>query len=148
MLGSLARKLRALGYDTAYYRSGSDVDLLSLATSSNRVILTSDRALAAGAPGRGAEAILVAGENDRERFRNLAGAVREKGLPMSRGPPLCSVCGGSLEKVAKSEVSGRVPPSVERRHRLFYRCFSCGKLYWRGGHWKRLRYLASILEAE
>ena len=110
--------------------------------------MTSDKALAARAPSMGAQAVLITGGNDRERFRHLASAAKEKGVPLSKGPPLCSVCGGVLEKVARSEVSGRVPPLVEGRHRLFYRCLSCAKVYWRGSHWKRLRYLRTILEAE
>ena len=46
MLGSLARKLRALGFDTAYYKSGDDLGIITLAARSSRIILTADRSLA------------------------------------------------------------------------------------------------------
>ncbi|MDG6910249.1 MAG: hypothetical protein JRN08_07755 [Nitrososphaerota archaeon] len=146
MLGTLARKLRALGFDTTYYRSGDDAGLLEAASSEGRIILTSDRALAANAPSRGASAVLLSQRTDGARVSAVARACRERGIPLVRGDPLCSVCGGELETLRKGEVTGRVPPAVERRHNLFFRCAACGKLYWRGSHWKKLRSLANRLD--
>ncbi len=146
MLGSLARKLRALGFDTAYYKSGDDAGLLRLASESERIVVTSDRGLAALARNRGIGAILVAGKSDGQRIRRLAEGAKALGIELTRGDPLCSVCGGELLPVQKTKVAGAVPPSVEKRHRLFFRCADCGQLYWRGSHWKRLMSLARNLE--
>lgn len=138
MLGSLARKLRALGFDTAYYKSGEDAGLVGLAAREGRLILTSDRSLAASASSKGVRALLVEGKNDRERIRTLARVASDGELGLAPGEPLCSLCGGLLRVTSKEEIAGKVPPSVERRHRLFFRCASCGQLYWRGSHWKKL----------
>ena len=46
MLGSLARKLRIFGYDTLYFREGSDAELERVAIAEDRVIVTADRGLA------------------------------------------------------------------------------------------------------
>jgi hypothetical protein len=146
MLGSLARKLRALGFDTTYYRSGDDSGLMDLAGRENRVILTSDRHLASRALRRDLRAILLTGRDDRARVRRLARGAHLSGIPLARGDPLCSICGGGLTRLEKKDIAGRVPPAVERRHRLFYRCFSCGQVYWRGSHWKKLRALARQLD--
>jgi uncharacterized protein with PIN domain len=146
MLGSLARKLRALGFDTVYYKTGDDSDLLDLAAREERVILTSDRSLASRALAKRLRAILLIGKNDRVRVRRLAGAAQLWGIPLVRGDPLCSLCGGRLARLRRKDVKGRVPLSVERRHRLFYKCFSCGQVYWRGSHWKKLRSLARQLK--
>ncbi len=146
MLGSLARKLRALGFDTDYYRSGDDQGLMKLASESRRVIITSDRALASVAAARGGSAILVSGRNDGNRIRALVRGAARANIKLVRGHPLCSLCGGQLVTLAKKDVAGMVPPSVERRHRLFFSCPSCGQLYWRGSHWKKLRSLARRLE--
>jgi len=70
------------------------------------------------------------------------------GICLVGGEPLCSVCGGELETLSRKDVAGKVPPSVEGRHRLFYKCLSCGQLYWRGGHWKKLRSLARRLRVK
>ena len=142
MLGSLARKLRALGFDTSYFRSGEDSALLDMARKEARVILTADRILAARADGRGLNAILVTGNTDGARLRAIAAAAKASGLSLVPGDSLCAVCGGALRALNKRDVAGRVPPSVERRHRQFYVCASCGKLYWRGSHWKKLRSFA------
>ena len=147
MLGSLARKLRALGFDTAYYRSGDDRGLVDLAAREGRTILTSDRSLAQRAGSKGVGALLVAGRNDRERSRALARGALAAGITLGPGDPLCSLCGGDLDSVPKLEIAGKVPPSVERRHRLFFRCRSCGQLYWRGSHWKKLMALKRQLGA-
>ncbi len=145
MLGSLSRKLRALGFDTAYFRSGEDTALIELAGAEGRVILTSDRELALRARGRGLSVILTRGSDDPTRIASLAEAAFELGIALVRGPPLCSICGGGLETVPNSAVAGRVPRTVGARHRLFFRCSCCGHLYWRGSHWKKLRSLARRL---
>ena len=141
MLGSLARKLRAFGFDTSYFREGEDADLLALASTEGRVVLTSDRSLVERARARRLPALLITGKEDSGRIASLREAARAGRVNLVRGPPLCSVCNGKLEVLAKSNVAGRVPLPVEKRHRLFFRCMDCGRYYWRGGHWKKLRWL-------
>jgi uncharacterized protein with PIN domain len=141
MLGSLARKLRAFGFDTAYFREGDDASLISIAASEGRVMLTSDRSLAERARGNKVPTLLVTGNNDSERISSLAKGAKAGGLVLVSASPLCSICNGTLIALAKREVAGEVPPSVLRRHRLFYRCEDCGQYYWRGAHWKKLRWL-------
>lgn len=145
MLGSLARKLRALGYDTTYYGKGEDAALVGQAKREGRVILTADRQLASWASSRVPKVILVTGRNDGSRIRAIGQAARASGIKLVSGDSLCSLCGGEMEPLTKKDVVGRVPPPVGRRHRLFYRCRSCGQIYWRGTHWKKLRSLARRL---
>jgi len=139
MFGSLSRKLRVLGFDTAYYRNGDDEGILSLAAEQGRVIITADKGLSSLAARGGATSILLTGSSDAARVRALAKGASQLGFAFTRGESRCSVCNGDLRRVAKSELKGRLPPSVEARHRLFFRCVSCGKVYWKGGHWKKLR---------
>lgn len=148
MLGSLCRKLRAFGFDTAYYRAGSDSGIITLARAQKRVILTSDRSLAAMAPSKGLVAVLVEGKSDGERISSISRAAAASGTQLVRGDPLCSLCGGDLFTIRRVDVLGEVPPSVTVRHRLFYRCGSCGKYYWRGSHWKKLRSLSRRLRSK
>jgi len=146
MLGSLARKLRAFGFDATYYKAGDDADLLRISLRENRIILTADRSLAARAVAQRIRAILLVGGSDRERLSSLAQTASARRVRLVRGEPLCSLCGGELRAVGKDRVAGEVPPSVRRRHRLFFRCESCGHFYWRGSHWKRLMSLARRLD--
>jgi uncharacterized protein with PIN domain len=145
MLGSLARKLRALGFDATYYHAGDDLGLLAAARIESRIILTSDRSLASYASSKGHRVILHKGKTDGMRISEIAEAASQWNLALVKGESLCSKCGGALEKLTKTEVLGLVPHSVSNRHRLFYRCLSCRQVYWRGSHWKKLRSLARRL---
>ena len=146
MLGSLCRKLRALGFDTTYYKTGKDSGILTEAHAQNRVMLTSDRSLAALASSKGLGVILVAGKSDGERISVISRAAAASGTRLVRGDPLCSICGCDLVSLRRGDVLGKVPPTVVVRHRVFYRCRSCGHYYWRGSHWKKLRSLSRRLE--
>ena len=145
MLGSLARKLRAFGFDAAYYKAGDDAGLKRLSLREGRIILTADKSLAASATAKGISAILLVGDSDRERLRSLAHGAKAGGVNLARGDPLCSLCGGELRRVKKDEISGKIPSLVSRRHVFFFQCESCGQVYWRGSHWKRLMSLARRL---
>jgi uncharacterized protein len=149
MLGSLARKLRIFGLDTIYF-TGDDAELEALAKGKRRVILTCDRGLFDHARRHGARAILVEGRTDRERLLSIRGH-REASLALfSLGKASrCAVCNGELEAVLKGDAAAAgVPGSVLARHRLFYRCTSCSRSYWRGKHWDRLRRLCYSLKAK
>jgi hypothetical protein len=138
MLGSLARKLRAFGFDTAYYRAGGDEGIIGLARAEGRVILTSDRPLGARAKSKGVRVFMIEGRTDGRRISSLISSARAQGVPLERGDPLCSVCGGGLVVVPRKRAAFSVPALVAARHRLFFRCMSCGRFYWRGAHWKKL----------
>jgi len=138
MLGTLARKLRAFGLDTVYFGAGSDEDLLKLAKGAGRVILTSDRLLAARAASKEIPTLLIRGRTDGARISSLLEGARSSGIAVERGPPLCSVCGGALSKVNRADVTPFLPLRVVQRHRIFFHCESCGRYYWKGGHWKKL----------
>lgn len=148
MLGSTARKLRAFGYDTAYFREGDDSSLVELAQSEDRVLLTADRALLARAKARGVRAVLVDEPTEGRRMEQVRDAMDDLGLTGGRGGSRCSSCNGPLEKLDRKEAFGRVPDPVARRHRLFYRCVDCEKIYWKGGHWKKLRSLGRRLDSK
>jgi len=120
--------------------------MIELASDSGRIVLTSDRSLASRANAKGVMAILVSGKTDGARIEAAARGAAHMKTPLVRGDPLCSICNGELRKVPKEEIVGQVPPSVSRRHRLFFRCATCGHVYWRGSHWKKLIALARRLE--
>ncbi len=145
MLGSLARKTRAFGFDTFYYSDGDDDRIMRIARSEGRIILTADRSLAERARKGRVSVLLVSGKSDSRRLASLLVAADSSGVSLVRGEPLCSLCGGDLQAMKRAEVAGQVPLSVEKRHRLFFKCAECGQYYWKGSHWKKLRWLDRIL---
>jgi uncharacterized protein len=147
MLGSTARKLRIFGFDTLYFREGGDANLEAVGRKERRIILTSDKALFAHSLRRGNQAILVEGRNDRARLDSILG---QAGPQLASGGDKrvsrCAVCNGELEVLKRADAAKEeIPEKVLARHRLFFRCTSCSKLYWRGGHWERIRRLSSSL---
>ena len=150
MLGSLARKLRIFGFDTTYFSEGSDLELEALAEREGRVILTSDRRLFARSGGRGIRAVLVDGKTDGAKLRSVARQAGP-GLTLRLGAgraSRCAVCNGELERIGRDAAEKKIPTKVLSRHRLFYVCRSCGRHYWRGRHWDRLRRLSYSLDTK
>ena len=149
MLGSLARKLRIFGFDTLYVDGGDDAELEALSRRERRIILTADRRLVGHAELTGVRVILVDGRTDRARLRSV---LRRAGVSPSmlgaRAASRCAVCNGELATIARREAAEGVPPKVFARHRLFFRCASCCRLYWRGKHWDRLRSLSNSLKTK
>ncbi|MDA4135854.1 MAG: Mut7-C RNAse domain-containing protein [Thaumarchaeota archaeon] len=145
MLGSLARKLRIFGFDTVYFREGPDSELLALAKAQGRIVLTSDRALAAVAKRRAVAALLVEGRSERERLASLEQGATRESLFLKAGASRCALCNTPLERLKRLDVEADLPAGVKRHHRVYYRCPECDKLYWKGSHWRKLMRLSSIL---
>ena len=90
MLGRLARWLRALGYDTLYYRDAPDSRLLGIALREARTLLTRDAGLAARA---GPAGRLVRAEGVDAQLREVVDAFALRPpAPLSR----CLECNGPL----------------------------------------------------
>lgn len=135
MLGPLVRYLRFMGYDTLAATElgpggpGEDSALLRLAAAEGRVLLTRDRELA----GRGG--VLVEGDDVLEQVDWLtrAGFV-EPVLRLDR----CSRCNTLLRRARAEEITAATYLPVDGTPREFFRCDSCGRLYWAGSHADRL----------
>ena len=52
--------------------------------------------------------------------------------------PAARFCGASLRSVGKEEVAGKVPSGTLSHYGEFWACTGCGKVYWRGSHWKNI----------
>ncbi|RLI09183.1 hypothetical protein DRO42_04930 [Candidatus Bathyarchaeota archaeon] len=135
MLGSLARWLRICGYDAEYLRSAPDEELIRRAVESGRVLLTRDRMLYRKAIKAGAEAFMVEGESDAEK---LASVSRRFSLKLDPERSRCPQCDAPLAAVGREAVRGRVPPRTFEAYDEFWVCGSCGKVYWRGSHWRSI----------
>ena len=134
MLGRLAKWLRVLGYDTAYSNTMNDDELACLAQQEDRVLLTRDNGLARR---KGIRALLVKSDYVEEQVWQV---MQELGLRPGEGALLrCLVCNEPLEEVEKAALEGIVPPYVFQTQDHFRRCPRCGRLYWRGTHWRRMQ---------
>jgi uncharacterized protein with PIN domain len=131
MLGRLARWLRLLGYDTAYWRDGSDAALIRQARAEGRLILTRDHQLAGR---RGVAALLVTAETLDEQIAEVRAALALLGgnpQPFTR----CPECNSILADLPRPAARDLVPPYVWHTQLEFRRCPDCGRVYWKGTHW-------------
>jgi len=127
MLGSIARKLRIIGYDTLYDPNFEDGYLLSEALNSGRILVTSDIELFLRAKRKKAPVIRVSSRSERERLYEVLSSLGKKRIDLESRDSRCSSCNGSLEKSTRM-----------LNDKIVFVCESCGKNYWRGGHWKKL----------
>jgi uncharacterized protein len=137
MLGKLARYLRFLGHDTAYARGLEDDELLALARSERRTLLTRDRALAA----RAEPSLLL-------RAAQLPGQLAEVRLRFPEIPfevtfDRCPECNVPLRRWIPPSDGSPWPEELPRElvvQGLEVRtCPSCSRHYWEGSHAARIR---------
>jgi uncharacterized protein with PIN domain len=146
MLGSLARWLRFLGYDTLYPEVEDDTELLLMAKDEGRLLLTRDKELAARAGDGGVLIESVELDGQLAQLRDSLGLELNSDKRMLR----CSRCNSVLVQITKEQArqvadertgaagAERIPEGVLARHERFWRCTGCGQVYWPGSHYERI----------
>ena len=138
-LGTLARYLRLLGFDTRYGNDLDDAELARLTARERRILLTRDVGLLK-------RKAVVRGQwlRSREPEKQVEQLVDALHLRRAIRPfTRCMTCNGPLSAVARAEVAGLVPLRVYRRFRAFSQCRDCRRVYWRGTHFLRLQRLVA-----
>lgn len=133
-LGKLARRLRLLGFDTIYRNDLEDDEIVRIARADDRVILTRDGEILNNKTARSYRPNSIYSDMQvREVLTalNLRGQIR----PFSR----CITCNGEITPVEKESVITLVPPRSGQFMQSFWRCQVCGKIYWQGSHYEKLR---------
>lgn len=133
-LGKLARRLRLLGFDTIYGNDLEDNEIIRIATTDNRIILTRDGEILSNKATRGYRPnSIFSDEQAREVMSifNLQGQIR----PFSR----CIKCNGDIIPVEKDSILALVPPRSGQFMKHFWQCQGCRKIYWQGSHYEKLR---------
>jgi uncharacterized protein with PIN domain len=137
-VGRLARWLRAYGYDAAYAAHVDDSQLIGRALAEGRVLLTRDSGLMQRrVVARGSlPAVLLRSDRVDDQLRQVVGELELAG---DRALSRCLECNVELEPRPKAEVSERLPPHVRATQVRFSECPRCGRVYWPGTHWQRMR---------
>ena len=133
-LGKLAVYLRMLGFDTRYQNCLRDEELAAISASEHRILLTRDRGLLKRNLVTHGHWLRETGSRSQTaevlgRF-DLARAIRA----FTR----CMACNGLLENIAKDRILGVVPQRAAESHDEFQRCPNCGRVYWKGSHYRRM----------
>jgi uncharacterized protein with PIN domain len=134
-LGKLVRDLRLLGIDVAYDPAAEDRQLVEIASTNNRALLTRDRRLLMYAAVR--HGYYLRSQNPLEQTIEV---LRRFNLgyilsPFSR----CLRCNALLEPAEKEKVIGQLEPLTKIYYDEFRRCSGCGQVYWSGSHFTKLQ---------
>lgn len=142
-LGTLARRMRLLGVDTAY--ESTDIGDPALATRSateKRVMLSRDRGLLhrrelwAGA--------FVYSTRPDDQLHDVLDRFRPDLRPWTR----CTACNGLLRAATREEVADRLESGTRRSYDVFAQCEECGRAYWKGAHHEQLEAIVANALAE
>jgi uncharacterized protein len=136
MLLRLGRWLRAAGYDTATAAGGlGDRELIRRCAAEGRILLTRDRQLAARARSAVAVMPLAAGG-----IAAQAGALKAAlGIDWERAPFTRCLVDNAPLAAARAAALAEVPPASRAAAFPLLRCPECHRLYWPGGHVRRMR---------
>ncbi|MFJ3233524.1 Mut7-C RNAse domain-containing protein [Streptomyces sp. NPDC086787] len=132
-LGTLARRLRLLGVDTAYESTDiGDPALAARSAAEKRVMLSRDRGLLrrrelwAGA--------YVYSTSPDDQLPDILDRFTPELHPWTR----CTACNGLLRKATKEEVADQLKGGTRRSYDVFAQCAQCGRAYWKGAHHEQL----------
>jgi len=132
MLGKLAKWLRILGFDAAFFSKIDDDDLLSLAKAEGRILLTRDTDLS----GKGGEVqtFFVRSEVWKDQVLQVLDEldIWNAVKPYSR----CLECNTDLKSLSKERAKNMVSPFIYERSQAFALCPDCGRVFWKGSHFE------------
>lgn len=141
-LGGLARLLRMAGFDTLYRNDYRDREIAGIAVNESRILLSRDRDLLMYR--ELIHGCFIHAEKPPQQFREI---IRRLNLGHLLRPfTLCLECNAPLRHIDKRDVLERLPPSVRVLQSRFSICEVCGRIFWEGSHWRRMRaWLDSVI---
>jgi uncharacterized protein with PIN domain len=136
-LGGLAHLLRMAGFDTLYRNDFGDREIVGLSVAEGRIVLTRDRELLKLR--ELTHGCFVHALKPAQQFKEIL--VRLDLFGSLRPFTLCLECNRPLRDIDKAQVIDQLPPMVRERYSRFTTCDACGRIYWEGSHWQRMREL-------
>ncbi|HIE24192.1 MAG TPA: hypothetical protein EYP68_08210 [Candidatus Korarchaeota archaeon] len=146
MLGKLVKWLRIIGCDVLSVTEigDSDEDLLNVAKSTGRTLITGDQALFQRSWRKGVKVKYIEG-NDVIKALALLSKTESVPLRIDLDRTRCPDCNSKLIELPSEKVS-EIPSEIRARHNWVYLCIKCNKAYWLGSHY--LKMLKTLMEAK
>jgi uncharacterized protein len=131
MLGRLAKWLRIIGCDVAYYRRIDDSRLVELALEQGRLILTRDTLLIRRKKAKG-NFFFVTDDDYKEQLKQVSKQFSID--PYQALLTRCIECNTLLSDIDSEDVRELLPAYVYENLKSFRRCRQCNKVYWPATH--------------
>lgn len=133
-LGKLSKYLRLLGFDSLYRNDYKDREIVNLSLADNRIILTRDKGLL-----KIKEVVRGYWVRNTNPERQLKEILKRFDLKTLITPfSICMMCNGKIERIDKKEIRERIDQPIFSRFDEFFFCKDCGKIYWKGSHYKSM----------
>lgn len=134
-LRGLAKKLRMIGYDTVERDGMSWWVTLAKAKQADRVVVTLKGDLRMPPD---VEMWVIESEHPNQQVLQILEKIppdMEPPEPLSR----CLVCNEVVEELSAKTAHPQVPPLVAQTHSTFCHCLKCGRIYWAGSHFHKIK---------
>ena len=137
-VGKLARWLRLIGYDTLLFKQKDDGQMIKIALSENRVILTKDAQFMKRRLVTNGKLKTIHIKQDDPKLQ-VQEVVKTLNLNYHFKPfSLCLECNRALVARDKEEVKNLVPARVFETQTQYTECPACQRIYWPGTHWQAM----------
>ena len=134
-LGRLAKYLRLCGFNTLYGMTLTDREIINLSLQENRIILSRDKELLKNRHVIQSYRIMSA-----EPVEQLKEVFSRYDLINNLHPfTRCMICNGEVVTVRKEEIESTLQPKTRNYYNDFRKCTSCGKIYWEGSHYEKMK---------
>lgn len=135
-LGGLTRWLRGAGYEAHWKPGLDDASVIRETERLKATLITTDSLMTERGVLRDELLPWVWIPSSLTCEEHLTIVLRELELPLKESR--CMHCGGALRRVAKADVSNRIPPRTALWLDEYFLCTECDQLFWQGTHWKRI----------
>jgi uncharacterized protein with PIN domain len=134
-LGRLAKYLRLCGFDTMYRNRFSDREIIEISLSDHRIILTRDRGILKNR--KVTHGYWIRSIVPEEQLAEVLDRfdLRKNIMPFTR----CLECNSSLTDVPKEEIIENLRPDTKKYFNDFRKCNGCGRIYWEGSHYDKMK---------
>jgi len=134
-LGRLSKYMRLCGFDSLFQRDLNDREIINISSSEHRIILTRDQDLLKAKLVTHGYWIRSSGPEGQ-----LIEVLKRFDLKNSLNPfTRCLECNGILQNVSKKEIIDLLQPRTRNYYAEFKKCTGCGKVYWEGSHYERMK---------
>ncbi|MBN2272788.1 MAG: Mut7-C ubiquitin/RNAse domain-containing protein [Bacteroidales bacterium] len=134
-LGKLARYLRMAGFDCLYDKHYDDTEIIQVALSQKRIILTRDKGILKN--GKVSRGMFVRSVSPKQQFNEVISRLQLENFihPFTR----CTECNEKIVPVEKEKIIDQLQPLTRKFYSVFYQCSGCKRIYWEGSHFARMK---------
>ena len=139
MLGNIARKLRLFGFDCKYFAIVNDDQLLSIAESESRIIITKDHEIVNVCKKQNIPAIELFSKDEVDQIVEICKKISVTKCKIDMTDIRCTICNGVVQSIDKEKIIDRIPVKVAQNMQQFWLCDFCNHIYWKGTHIRNLQ---------